>query len=207
MKSLSPSDLKEFKDSLDKTNQLIQEKRVFDSLQAISKAEALVPNHPSVEVVKASAYVELKDYNKAKDIFVKLLKLAPGNPSLIFNTGEMHFVQAEWNEALDYLNRALDGLYTSNHKDLYNLTKFKIYICHKKLGNKAKVDEYEKAYDFTSDSPIYYFINYVKFHSEDNQTESKEWLKKAHRVFKAPRALTSWIDTLQESGYLSYIAK
>lgn len=200
--SLPPSDKKAFYDSINKAGKLIQEKRVFDSVQALTTAEALVPNHPNVITAKASAHIELRDFKKALNIFHDLLKLYPDNSSVLFNIGEMHYVQAEWKEAIDYLNRALDGLYSSNSTELYNLSKFKIYICHKKLGNKAKTDKEEIAYDFTSDTPIYYFINCVKHYESGDKEEANRWIAKARRIFRSPNALSAWLDTLQEADYI-----
>lgn len=69
------------------------------------------------------------------------------------------------------------------------------------LAEEAKV--IEEKYDFTTDSPIYYFVNAVKFLENGESKKAHTWIDRAYRVYKNNVILNPWQDTLIEAGYFS----
>ena len=202
--ALPPAEKKAFGESLNEANRYLREKRVFDTLDALSAAESLIPSHPLVMQIQAACHIEFREFPQAEKIYLALEKQFPTNPSYVFNVGEVFFVQAKWKEASGHFSKLLESMRGNENNNLYYLAEFKNYICNKKLGNKKAAQIVENKYDFSSDTPAYYYINYVKL-TDAKDKKATEWLLKARRVFRNPQILGPWQDTLSESGYITSV--
>ena len=206
LENLSPSERKSFNEHIAEAKRMQDEKRIFESLDSLAKAESMVQKHPYIMQLQAAADIEYRQFDKAEAIYKELNQMAPKNPSFIFNLGEMHFVQSKWQNAKKQFEEILEiGKHTKT-SPLYYLTEYKVYICNIKLGNKTAAEEHESKYDYTVDSPIYYCTEYIQAFLENDTIEATKWLERANKVFGAS-AMTSWIDTLQESGYIISVSK
>ena len=75
-------------------------------------------------------------------------------------------------------------------------------MCKKKLGMNAEAATLAEKYDFSDDSPYYYYAKAALAYDGKDLIKAEEWLAIAGRVFQDPNALAPWQDTLVEYGYI-----
>ncbi len=206
LENLSPSERKSFNEHIAEAKRMQAEKRIFESLDAIAKADQMVQKHPVVMQLQAATDVEYRQFDKAEATYKELNQLFPKVHSFIFNLGEMHFVQSKWQNAKNRFEEILEVGKHAKTTPLYYLTEYKVYICNIKLGNKTAVEEHESKYDYTVDSPIYYCTEYIQAFLANDTIEATKWIERANNVFGAS-AMTSWIDSIQESGLINSVNK
>lgn len=205
LNDLSPTQKKQFFDSLKESEKLLQEKRIFDAIHSLEDARKLLPNNPYVTRLRANTYIEIRMFDTSRALYQELLDYNPKKPSLLFNLGEMDFVEHKWKESLEYFTQAR-SYNAGRNLGFTDLLAFKIYICNKKLGNKDMINEAESAYDYTSDTPLYYYINFVKYKETGDKEEAMKWAQRATNIF-GPKALAPWNDTITEAGFLDEVAE
>ena len=193
---------KDFFKNLGEANRLFQQKRIFETLNALNKAEAIFADSPEVLNIRGACYVEIRAFDKAMEAFQKALQLAPNNPSVMFNIGEVLFVTKEWQKAHDTLSEVLKGV-PKEQMALARLVEFKILLCKKKLGRKEEALALANKYDIDDDSPFHCYAKAALAYEDDRMIEAEEWLARAGRIFRNPEILSPWQDTLVEYGYLT----
>ncbi|KAB2643241.1 MAG: tetratricopeptide repeat protein [Verrucomicrobia bacterium] len=192
---------KEFAKQLGESQRLFQQKRVFETFDALDKTDAVFPDSPESLNLRGACYVELRSFDKAAAAFNKALLLSPENPSINFNIAEVLFVTKKWQEAHDLFGKILQSL-SKGDLSLYRLAEFKILLCKKKLGLKDEALALAKKYGMDDDSPYYYFAHAAIAYDDKNLIKAEEWLAMASRIFSNPDALSAWQDTLVEYGYI-----
>ncbi len=196
----------EFIKHLEEAGRLFQQKRVFETLEEIGKAEKIFKDSPEIYNLRGSCYVEMRSFDKALADFEKALTYAKDNPSIEFNIGEVYFVTKEWKKALEAFEKILKALEAlpkqANILSLGRLVEFKILLCKKKLGMNKEAKAMAEKYDHFDDSPYYYYAQAAIAYDDDNLVKAEEWLATASRVFQDPNVLAPWQDTLVEYGYI-----
>jgi Tfp pilus assembly protein PilF len=192
---------KEFIKHLGEANRLFQQKRIFETLGMLNKADAIFPDSPESLNIRGACYVEFRAFDKAMDSFEKALKLAPGNPSVLFNIGEVYFVTHKWQESLDVLEKVLKDT-PKEQMSLARLVEFKILLCKIKLGKKEEAQALAEKYDLEDDSPFHCYAKAALAYEDKDQLKAEEWLARAGRIFRSPEVLAPWQDTLVEYGYI-----
>lgn len=184
-------------------DRLFKDKRVFESLDEISKAEAIFKDNPEGLNLRGSCYVEFRDFDKAMEAYQRALKLDPDNLNIKFNVGEVYFVTKKWKECLAVFDDILKGM-AGNAKlvGLSRIVEFKILLCKIKLGQKEEAEILAEKYDFLDDYPYYYFAKASLAYEKGDLVKAEEWLAMAGRIFQEPGALAPWQDTLVEFGYI-----
>jgi tetratricopeptide (TPR) repeat protein len=193
---------KEFIKHLEEATRLFQQKRIFETIDQLDKADAIFPNSPEVLNIRGSCLVEFRAFDKAIAAFKEALKLSPDNPSIEFNIGEVYFVSKQWQEAHDVFSKVLGSLDKPEHLALSRLTEFKILLCKNKLGQKDEVLELAEKYDFLDDSPYHYYAKAALAYEANDLIKAEEWLAIASRIFQDPNIIAPWQDTLVEYGYI-----
>ena len=184
-----------------KAKNLFSQKRIFDTLELIGELEDVYENHPSIANLKGSCYTELRAFDKAHEVFSSMLKRTPNNPSILFNLAELAFIQHQWQSAHDQFSNIIDNP-PSTSKDFIRISEFKVLICNLKLNKIKEAEALRDKYDDWDDSPYFYMAKAAHyFHHNDKEAGRKE-VKTASKIWNSPAAITPWIDTLQESGYM-----
>lgn len=191
----------EFIKYLSEAVRLFGQKRVFETMEQLDKAEAIFKESSEVYNVRGNCYVEIRAFDKALAQYDKALELAKDNSSIEFNIGEVHFVTKEWRKALDVFQSVLKKVPASNTA-LSRLVEFKIMLCQKKLGLDKEAEALAAKYDYLDDSPFHYYANAALAYSKKDLLKAEEWLAVANRVFRDPAILAPWQDTLVEYGYI-----
>lgn len=193
----------EFIKSLGRANQLFQQKRIFETMEEIEKAQKIFTDSPEIYNLRGSCFVEMRSFDKAIADFKKALTYTENNPSIEFNVGEIYFVTKEWEKALEVFEKVIKAVPdVPSTLALRRLVEFKILLCKKKLGRTEEVAAMADKYDFLDDSPYYYYAQAALAYDKNDLIKAEEWLAIAGRVFQDPNILAPWQDTLVEYGYI-----
>ena len=191
----------EFAKNFGEASRLFQQKRVFESLDAIEKAEKIFANSAELLNLRGSCYVEMRSFNKASAAFEQAAKIAPKNSSIRFNIAEVLFVTKQWKKAHDILQSVLKEIPESNMA-LARLVEFKIMLCKKRLGQNEEFVIMAGKYDYQDDSPYYYYSQAALDYEDKKTIQAEEWIARANRIFRDPNIIAPWQDTLVEYGYV-----
>ena len=192
---------KEFGKQLGEAQRLFQQKRIFETFDALDKTDAVFPDSPESLNLRGACYVEIRNFDKASAAFNKALLLSPDNPSINFNIAEVLFVTKKWQESHDLFVKIFQVLPKDNLA-LARLVEFKILLCKKKLGMKEEAVALAKKYGLDDDSPYYCFAQAAIAYDDKDLVKAEEWLARASRIFTNPEVLAPWQDTLVEFGYI-----
>ncbi len=192
---------KEFIKHLGEANRLFQQKRVFETLEEVDKAEKIFADSPEIHNMRGSCFVEMRAFDKALSEFQKASAFSKDNPSLEFNIAEVYFCTKEWKKSHDLLVKILGEL-PKDDMALGRLVEFKILLCKKKLGMNAEAAALAEKYDFLDDSPYHYYAKAALAYDANDLIKAEEWLAIASRIFTDVNVLAPWQDTLVEYGYI-----
>ncbi len=192
----------EFYKHLVEAKRLFSQQRIFEALEVIAEAEKFIKEFPALLSIKGACYVEFRDFDKAERLFKQSLALSPESHGILFNLGEVHFVQSQWQACQPYFQKVIKALSDKPTDPTFLLAEFKNYIADKKLKNTSAANKVEAKYDFTCDAPIFYYIQAVKEMEAGKQAEGQKWLLSARKVYKNPGQLDAWYDCLVEAGYI-----
>lgn len=199
--NLPEENRKDFIKHVSEATRLFQQKRVFETLEELDKAEKIFAESPEIMNLRGSCFVEMRAFDKALDQFLKASELSKENPSIGFNIAEVYFVTKEWQKSVDLFEKILKDIPPANIA-LARLVEFKILLCKKKLGKKDEVIILAEKYDFLDDSPYYYYAKAALAYDDNDLIKAEEWLAIAGRIFQDPNVLAPWQDTLVEFGYI-----
>ncbi len=191
----------EFTKNFGEANRFFQQKRIFECLEALEKADKIFDKSPEIFNLYGSCYVEMRNFEKAMEAFNKASELSPENASIRFNIAEVHFVSKEWQKSHDIFQEVLK-LTPEANTALTRLIEFKILLCKSKLGEDEEVIIMSEKYDFLDDSPYYYFAKAALAFQKKDDREAEQWLARAYRIFRDPAIIAPWQDTLVEFGYI-----
>ncbi len=191
----------EFGKHLQRASELFRQKRIFETLDELAKAEAIFPDSPDLLNLKGSCYVELRSFDKALEAFNRALEIAPDSQSIEFNIAEVHFVTKDWEKAHELFEK-LSAEIPDDNLALGRLVEFKLLLCKKKLGRAEEAAALADKYDFFDDSPFHYYAKAALAYDDGELVKAEEWLARASRVFQNPAILAPWQDTLVEFGYI-----
>jgi Tfp pilus assembly protein PilF len=192
---------KEFAQNFGDASRFFQQKRIFECLDAITKAEKVFPDSAELLNLRGSCYVEMRSFDKASAAFEQAIKISPKNSSIRFNIAEVLFVTKQWKESHDLFQEILKEIPEANMA-LSRLVEFKILLCKKKLGQAEEVLILAEKYDYQDDSPYYYYAQAALAYEDEKLLEAEEWLARANRIFRDPNIIAPWQDTLVEYGYI-----
>lgn len=191
----------EFAKHLGEATRLFNDKRIFETMEELDKAEAIFKDSPEIYNIRGSCLIEMRSFPKALAQFEKARSYAKENPSIDFNIAEVYFVTKEWKKGSDLFEKILKVMPEGNTA-LTRLMEFKILLCKKKLGLKDDVAALVDKYDYLDDSPYYYYVQAMLAYDAKDLIKAEEWLARANRIFRDPAILTPWQDTMVEYGYI-----
>lgn len=204
----------EFMKKRKEANILFQNKRIIEALEQTRLLQEIFPSDPVAINLRGACYVEIRDFDRAREMFHQSMAITGPTINVIFNLGEVAFVSSEWQESLNKFSQALE-LAPENAIGMRRLIEFKILLSHIGLSNDQSLDEATREthkqtaleisnrYDYRDDSPFTYYAKAaIQYSKGDTSGGLKERLK-ALRVYSAsPQAISSWEDTLTEFGYV-----
>jgi len=57
-------------------------------------------------------------------------------------------------------------------------------------------------YNYQDDSPYYYYAKAALAFDDKDLVAAEKWMGRAARIFRDPRILSPWQDTMMEYGYI-----
>lgn len=187
---------------VNEATRLHDQKRIFETLEQIDTARKIFDRNSYVFNLVGSCYVEFRDFDRAREFYLKALELSPNSTDILFNIAELDFVSKLWSTCLQRFQELIakipeTGLQTRR------LVEFKILLCYIATGKieeaKAMADRYDPLRD---DSPYYYYAQASLCFMNKDSLKAQEHLQRANRVFGNPALIFSWYDTLIEFGYI-----
>lgn len=175
--------------------------RVFETLEKLNEAEKIFSNSVELFNLRGSCYVEMRIFDKAEVAFKRALEISPNNLSVMFNVAECMFVSRQWQASHDKLQELLK-LMPANALEMSRLIEFKILLCNKKLGLDKEAQILADKYDYQDDSPYYYYAKAALAFDKKELVDAEQWMARAARIFRDPKILTPWQDTMMEYGYI-----
>jgi tetratricopeptide (TPR) repeat protein len=210
MDNMSPNQREFFNLPEDKRNEFINlygeaqrlftEKRVFEALDKLNEVEKVFLNSVELHNLRGSCYVELRIFDKAIISFEKAKQINPNNLSVKFNVAECFFVSQKWQESHDKFQE-LFKLLTPDSMEMLRLVEFKVFLCKIKLGLDQEALILSEKYDYQDDSPYYYYTRAALAFDKNDLAEADKWMKRAAVIFREPKILSPWQDTMIEYGY------
>lgn len=192
-----------FGEHLKKSHELFQQKRIFEALEELKNAESIFGDSPDVENMYGACQVEFRAFDKAMEHFERANNLSPQNPSILFNIGEVHFVEKEWKDAERIFERILPIVENDKRQtQLCRLIEFKLLLCMIKLDNLVEAKKIADRHDYNDDSPFPYYAEAALAFQEGEDLKAEVALARAGRIFRNPAAIAPWKDTLMEFGYI-----
>lgn len=191
----------EFGAKFTKAQNMFNQKRIFDTLEALDVLDSIFVDHPSVLNLRGACYVEIRAFSKADVIFKKILKISPENTNVLFNLAEIDFVTKKWTSAHKRFEELIPKLH-KNQKSMIRLCEFKLLLCKLKLDKVTEAKSLMGKYDHWDDSPFYYYARGAVEYHEDKKIEAEKTLRGARFVWRNNQVLAPWQDTLIEFGYI-----
>jgi len=199
--NLPEADRTKFAEIVNEAARLFQQKRTFETFDKIHEAKRIFDQSPEVMNLEASCYVEIRNFERAMEIYKQAEALSPDNASIKFNIAEVYFVTGEWQNSHDRFTALLKEIPKENTA-FGRLIEFKLLLCKKRLGKEEEAHALANKYDFLDDSPFHYYAMAALAFEADDQVKAQEWLAIAARIFRNPQVLLPWQDTLIEFGYI-----
>lgn len=191
-----------FREHLGKASKLFAEKRIFEVLDELAKAEAIFPDSIALLNLKGSCYVEFRDFDRARSLYKEALKLSPDSPTIRFNLAEIDFCSKDWQRCHDSFTQVFDDLKEPDQAPMRQLVEFKILLCKLKLDQVAEARKMVDNHGFLDDSPYHFFAQAALAFHDDDKVAAEQWLARSLRIFRNPGILAPWQDTLIEFGYI-----
>lgn len=180
---------------------LFQQKRIFETMEELNKAEKVFKDSPETYTLRGNCFIEMRAFDKGLAEFQKARAFTKENPSIDFNIAEVFFCTKEWKKSLDMFEKIGKSLPPENI--VYGrLIEFKMLLCMKKLGMSAEAAKLSEKYDFNDDSPYHYYAKAALAYDQKDLLKAEESLAIARRIFQSPNALEPWDDVLIEYGYI-----
>ena len=158
LEALSKEDMGAYSNAFRRANSLFQQKRIFESLEALEEVDAIYAKNPASLTLRGACYVEFRAFDKARMVFARSLKINPGNFNVRFNVAEIEFVTKNYAKALGILEPLLlEAKKNKATESMTPLIKFKMALCKIKTGDLAGAEAIVAETDFLDDSPLFYF--------------------------------------------------
>jgi tetratricopeptide (TPR) repeat protein len=84
-------------------------RRLDDATKELDATLAIAPDYWRAEELLGSIWIEKKDYVRAREQFIHLLKTVPGDYGAHYNLGILAIRDGKWDEALPQLRAAVDA--------------------------------------------------------------------------------------------------
>ncbi len=199
--NLPEEDRVKFAELVNEAARLFQEKRIFETFEKVHEASRIFDGSPELMNLHASCFVEIRNFERAMEIYKQAEELAPDNPSIKFNIAEVYFVTGKWQESHDRFT-ALQASIPAENMALGRLVEFKIMLCKIRLDKMEEAYALANKYDFLDDSPFHYYAQAALAFEAGDEIKAEEWIGRATRIFRNPQILAPWQDTLVEFGYI-----
>jgi Flp pilus assembly protein TadD len=180
-----------------------KQNRFTDAITKLDEAEKISPKNGLVFTMRGDIYLapRRRDFDLAKEQFLKAKELDPQNAGPAFNLAELEFARHDFPTAAAAF-RKLVADFPKLPQVIRHLAISRIVICE---ARQKKFDEAEKLikehFTFMDDTPAYYMSNAAISFSKKDEKMAQEWMLRATSIFKEQQ-IGPYIDAFKEMRWL-----
>ncbi len=175
--------------------QLQVDNKLDDAIAKISGVIKADPKNLTAYVLRASVYVQKKQWDLAEQDFQAAAQVDPNNLTVKFNLANIKFVQKQYDMARPGF------VELANDPDVGDLAAFKIFLCDLFGAHDDAAAKELAAFNDVGSKPSYYFANaaWALFHKKTE--DARGWLASAANIY-APQKNSLYASSLVDLGYL-----
>jgi tetratricopeptide (TPR) repeat protein len=167
------------------------------AINDLSRAVQASPNSTGAYVLRASLYIQKKQYPQAEADFQAAAKLAPTNKVLKYNMLELKFMEKQY----DVARVGFVTLQKDSDSDMADFAAYKVFLCDLFAGHEDVAKKELDVFNAAMGNPSYYFSNAAWSLVHKNLEDARGWLVSASRIYP-PRKNQFYAQSLRDLGYL-----
>ncbi|MBK8040313.1 MAG: tetratricopeptide repeat protein [Verrucomicrobiaceae bacterium] len=200
---LSEADQQKLVKIFQDVQEMRKQNRFTDAIAKLDEAEKISPKNGLIFTMRGDIHLapRRRDFDLAKEQFLKAKELDPNNAGPAFNLAELEFARHDFPTAAAAF-RKLVADFPKLPQVIRHLALSRIVICE---ARQKKFDEAEKlikeSFTFMDDTPAYYFSNAAISFAKKDEKMAQEWMLRATSIFKEQQT-GPYIDAFKEMRWL-----
>ena len=165
------------------------------TLEAIDKAEKILPPNPHTMNTRAAVFIEKREFEAGRKLCEDVLKIEPKYYPARFNLGEIPMMEGKYPES----RLVFQKLLSENPRD--ELVQFRVFLTYLLEKNDSAAREILGKFKFPSDTPAFYYANAAWEYSRGNEAEAKAWIERGTWVFGEDKSV-NFSESLIQIGWM-----
>lgn len=200
---LSEADQQKLVKIFQDVQEMRKQNRFTDAIAKLDEAEKISPKNGLIFTMRGDIHLapRRRDFDLAKEQFLKAKELDPNNAGPAFNLAELEFARHDFPTAAAAF-RKLVADFPKLPQVIRHLALSRVVICE---ARQKKFDEAEKlikeSFTFMDDTPAYYFSNAAISFAKKDEKMAQEWMLRATSIFKEQQ-VGPYIDAFKEMRWL-----
>jgi tetratricopeptide (TPR) repeat protein len=193
----------EVKKLLQDAQKMRVENRYTEALLKLDEAEKLAPQESLIFTMRGDVYLapRRRDFDLAREQFLKALAIDPTNPGPHFNLSELEFARFNFAGAAASFRKLLTD-FPKLPFEVRHLALNRVIICEARQGHFDDAEKLLKeSFTFMDDTPAYQYSNAAISFAKNDEKIAQEWLLRASSIFK-PRQIGPYVDALKEMRWI-----
>lgn len=180
-----------------------KQNRFTDAIAKLDEAEKISPKNGLIFTMRGDIHLapRRRDFDLAKEQFLKAKELDPNNAGPAFNLAELEFARHDFPTAAAAFRKLVTD-FPKLPQVIRHLALSRVVICE---ARQKKFDEAEKlikdSFTFMDDTPAYYFSNAAISFAKKDEKMAQEWMLRATSIFKEQQ-VGPYIDAFKEMRWL-----
>ena len=201
--NLSEADQQKLVKIFQDVQEMRKQNRFTDAIAKLDEAEKISPKNGLIFTMRGDIHLapRRRDFDLAKEQFLKAKELDPNNAGPAFNLAELEFARHDFPTAAAAF-RKLVADFPKLPQVIRHLALSRVVICE---ARQKKFDEAEKlikeSFTFMDDTPAYYFSNAAISFAKKDEKMAQEWMLRATSIFKEQQ-VGPYIDAFKEMRWL-----
>ncbi|MBK8091029.1 MAG: hypothetical protein IPK32_03260 [Verrucomicrobiaceae bacterium] len=188
---------------LEEAQKARKENRYTGALSKLEEAEKLAPKVSLIYTMRGDVYLapRRRDFDLAKEQFLKSLELDSTSPGPRFNLAELEFARHDFPVAAAAFRKLITD-FPKLPMTIRHLSLFRIVICEARMKNYDVAEKIIKdSFTFMDDSPAYYLSGAAVSFAKKDLKMANEWMLRAAGIFKEPQ-LGPYLDAFREMRWI-----
>jgi tetratricopeptide (TPR) repeat protein len=200
---LSEADQQKLMKIFEEVQEMRKQNRYTDAIAKLDEAEKISPKNGLIFTMRGDVYLapRRRDFDLAKEQFLKAKELDQQNPGPAFNLAELEFARHDFPTASAAFRKVVSD-FPKLPQVIRHLSISRIVICE---ARQKKYDEAEKiikeSLTFMDDTPAYYFGHAAIAFAKKDEKMAQEWMLRATSIFKEHQT-GPYIDAFKEMRWI-----
>ena len=166
-----------------------------DALSKLADAQKMRPNEPELDNLQGAIYFKQEKWQQALDAFGKALAINPKYFPARFDSAEVLYLEKKYPDA----RAAFEKLQSEDPRN--ELIQYKVYLTYLLEGNLTEAKTLLDKFDFTGNTPAYYYAQAAWFYNQKNVPEAESYISSAIQIFP-PQSNNLFAESLMDAGWL-----